>query len=146
MAAGMVLSVKMPCYDGWIVESVGCLLCYITAKSKMSVFEKTIASFNSEDFSKEFKAAVLSLGVSELNLQQAVQLGSVALPENLEVMLLNSCMQDHTLVVRSGIFFRSIIAGCNCADDPTPPNSLQEYAEVSFQIDSRDASYVIIFE
>jgi hypothetical protein len=36
---------------------------------------------------------------------------------------------------RVGIFFAGIVAGCSCADDPTPVDSRTEYCEAVVAID-----------
>ena len=35
---------------------------------------------------------------------------------------------------RVGLFFSSIIAGCACADDPTPPDEITEYCELRLNL------------
>jgi hypothetical protein len=36
---------------------------------------------------------------------------------------------------RVGVFFSGIVAGCRCADDPTPVEPQDEYCEFQFEID-----------
>ncbi len=40
---------------------------------------------------------------------------------------------------RVGIFFKSVIADCSCADDPTPLNDLDGFCELQFDIDKMSA-------
>jgi len=44
------------------------------------------------------------------------------------------------LRVRAGVFYKSVIAGCSCADDPTPINERAEYCELEFEIDRKTAN------
>ena len=37
--------------------------------------------------------------------------------------------------MNAGIFYRSVIGGCSCADDPTPVDEQAEYCEVVVEID-----------
>jgi len=37
--------------------------------------------------------------------------------------------------VRAGVFYRGIIAGSCCIDDPTPVEPHEEYCELEFRID-----------
>ena len=42
-------------------------------------------------------------------------------------MLLSASEDAGLLRVKAGIFYTGIIAGCSCADDPTPIDELNEY-------------------
>jgi hypothetical protein len=50
--------------------------------------------------------------------------------------------------VKAGIFYTGVIAGCSCADDPTPINEQNEYCVVQFDIDraTADASVTLLAE
>ena len=41
--------------------------------------------------------------------------------------------------VRLGVFLRSVLAGCACADDPTPMDTMDEYGELVLRIDRASA-------
>lgn len=112
----------------------------------MSVFDGALKAFNSADFEAQFKMAAQSLDIEQLKLQQALQKGSAVLPSPPTLMIISSHQDKYMLIVRSGIFFRSIIAGCNCADDPTPVDSLEEYVEATFEISRKDGSFRIQFD
>lgn len=75
------------------------------------------------------------LTLDQLPLQQALTSGSVASKENLQISINRTRQLQHSLVVDTGIFYSSIIAGCNCADDPTPTDLINEYCELRFSID-----------
>jgi len=42
---------------------------------------------------------------------------------------------DEIIQVKAGIFYKGIMGGCNCADDPTPDSKNNEYCEVQLDID-----------
>ncbi len=42
--------------------------------------------------------------------------------------------------LRVGVFFRSTMTGCACADDPTPEPEFNEYAELEILIDRSDGT------
>jgi hypothetical protein len=44
---------------------------------------------------------------------------------------------------RIGVFFHGIIAGCSCADDPTPLEPQQEYCELELTIDRHTGAVTI---
>jgi len=45
--------------------------------------------------------------------------------------------------VKAGIFYKSIIAGCSCSDDPSPIDEVDEHCEVMIEIDKRSAEATI---
>ncbi len=55
-------------------------------------------------------------------------------------MILGSQADDKRLTLRLGVFFQSLVAGCACADDPTPEEPIEEYGEVWLHIDRDDAA------
>lgn len=74
-----------------------------------------------------------------LPLQQAVTYGSYVYDDTpISLTLLQQQLSDNQLRIKLGIFFESIIAGCNCADDPTPVETLNEYAEVELSINLKN--------
>lgn len=109
----------------------------------MTTFDKTLQSFATPDFKTEFSKALKSLAPGKLDLQSALKLGSVALTDDLSVMILNCKEHPSFLEIEAGIFFHSLIAGCNCADDPTPTDTLQEYCEMAIRIQRPGGEYSI---
>lgn len=104
------------------------------------------AAWGTEHFNSEFKAELESLGHDELPLQKGVSRGSYASDEPFEVMILSVVDDSGSVRVRAGIHYRSLIAGCNCADDPTPVDTLPEYCEVEVTLDkdSGDAEILLL--
>jgi hypothetical protein len=98
----------------------------------------SLAAWKGVEFAEVFKREVAALGVSRLSLQAGVAIGSHALSTPPTVMLLGTSEEDGKAVIRAGIFFRSVIAGCSCADDPTPVNELNEYCVLRFDLDLTD--------
>lgn len=74
-----------------------------------------------------------------LPLQQAVAATSVALDGGVEVMLIAAHAEEGCVVARVGVFFSGIVAGCNCADDPTPAEAQPEYCELVLALDRSSA-------
>jgi len=62
------------------------------------------------------------------------------LGENLSVMIIGTSEAPDYIRVKAGVFYTSIIAGCSCADDPTPIDELSEYCEVQFDINRLTAN------
>ena len=49
--------------------------------------------------------------------------------EPITVLLLTAEADAEQLRVKVGIFFAGVLAGCSCADDPTPVEAQEEYGE-----------------
>jgi len=110
----------------------------------MIKLEKTVAACNDDSFAQVFKQEVEQLSLDDLPLQQSLSVGSHALADDLKIMINSVEQLDNTIRIRAGIFFYSIIAGCNCADDPTPVDRQSEYCELKFSIDRLSAETKIL--
>jgi len=66
---------------------------------------------------------------SALPLQRGLSSTSHALDDKLEVMVLRSFEDGDYIRAKVGLFYQGIIAGCSCADDPTPVEAQNEYCE-----------------
>jgi len=101
-------------------------------------FSRVVELWGSSNFKTVVKQEIESLPISELPLQQGLTMGSYALDRDIEAMILNSWESESCIHVKAGIFYKSVIAGCSCADDPTPVDEVDEHCEV--QIDINKAS------
>jgi len=104
----------------------------------MIQFTQAAAEWGSSDFKTVVKKEIELLPITELPLQQGLTTGSYALDRDIEAMILNTWESDDLIHVKAGIFYKSVIAGCSCADDPTPVDEVDEHCEV--QIDINNAS------
>jgi len=86
-------------------------------------------------FARTFCHEVAQLPPGTLPLQLALRMGSHVLDNTPKVMLLSSQHDEHLYRVKAGVFFSSVMAGCNCADDPSPVDQHEEYCELQFEID-----------
>ena len=68
-------------------------------------------------------------------LQQALAYGSRVVSDDWSPIFLSATADGARIRVKAGIFYASVIAGCSCADDPTPLDVGNEYCEVIFSID-----------
>jgi len=101
--------------------------------------KKSLAAWGTPEFKSVLKQEIEALGVSQLPLVQGMTAGSVPLEGSVEAMILNMSETADAIQVRADLFFRSIIAGCACADDPTPENENNEYCEVELVINKSTA-------
>lgn len=102
------------------------------------------SGINSPSFHREFKQMMSSLDPKHLPLQQGLQHSSVALDDALDFVLLATSENESSLRLKAGIFYQGIIAGCSCADDPTPVDTVAESCEVEIGIDKGTGEAVIL--
>jgi len=86
-----------------------------------------------------FEQEVATLESSLLPLMQGMSQGSQITAADIGVMLISADDAGSCIQVRAGIFFSSVIAGCSCADDPSPVDENAEYCELRFDIDKEGA-------
>jgi hypothetical protein len=96
---------------------------------------KSLNAWGTPDFRDILKKEIEQLGAEQLPLQQGLSAGSYALDNKPSVMIISVSEGEDFFRARAGIFYTSIIAGCSCADDPTPVSELNEYCEVQLDID-----------
>jgi hypothetical protein len=72
----------------------------------------------------------LAENADALPLQQALTGTSAVADEAITVVLLDARAEETRIHAKVGIFFGGILAGCSCADDPTPVEPQTEYCEL----------------
>ena len=103
----------------------------------------SLQAWNTKDFNTVFKEEVCSLDADTLPLQQGLSGSSYANGDNLSISVLKVENENNKLFIKAGLFYTGIIAGCNCADDPTPVNENNEYCEVLFCINKKTAETTV---
>ncbi len=101
----------------------------------MLQFSKSLRNFGDSIFEETLKKKIEQLDAKLLPLQQGLSTGGYALYDAFTVMIIGVSEHDNALHVKAGIFYRGVIAGCSCADDPSPTDVTTEYCEVVFEID-----------
>ncbi len=100
---------------------------------------KTLSAWGTPDFEDTLKQEIAQIGGEHLPLQQGLSTSSYAVDNKLDVMILNVSGEAGFIRAKAGIFYSGIIAGCSCADDPTPVNEHPEYCVVQLDIDKMTA-------
>ena len=95
----------------------------------------TLNARGNPDFREVFKREVERLDPTSLPLQQGLARSSYVTDRPFQAMLINVHEEPSQLRVKAGIFYTGIIAGCSCADDPTPIDEQTEYCVIEFGID-----------
>lgn len=99
----------------------------------------SLQAWGTPGFNHALKNEIKQLDASLLPLQQGLTTGSYALDNILDVIVIGTAETDGHLRAKVGIFYTSIIAGCSCADDPTPIDENNEYCVVQIDIDTATA-------
>lgn len=90
-------------------------------------------------FKTVFKQEVCALDSQLLPLQQGLENSSYAISDKLSMIILDIKHDDSRIIVKTGLLYNGIIAGCSCSDDPTPTDETNEYCEVEFCINKLTA-------
>ena len=93
-----------------------------------------LTAWGSPDFEGALKNYIEQMDVKQLPLQQGLSNSSHALDNNIKAIIISVSEEQNIIRVKAGVFYSGIIAGCNCADDPTPADELPEYCEVRLDI------------
>ncbi|MDH2916544.1 MAG: hypothetical protein PXX77_06655 [Gallionella sp.] len=97
--------------------------------------EKTLRAWGTPEFEGVFKQELAQVGNAALHLQQALVAGSHVTDAPPTVMIIRMEETPASIRIHAGLFFTSIIAGCSCTDDPTPPNEYTEHCEMAVEVD-----------
>lgn len=105
---------------------------------------RALEAWQTPAFDAVFKDEIERLDPALLPLQQGLSRSSHAvLDKPPGVIVLSTEDGPDRLRVRAGLAYTGIIAGCNCADDPTPVDEITEYCEAQFDIDRITAEVTI---
>jgi hypothetical protein len=107
-------------------------------------FIDALNAWGTPDFNAILRQEIERLTADQLPLQQGLSTGSHALDNRLRAMIISAADKGNTIRARAGIFYTGIIAGCSCADDPTPVNEENEYCEVQLDIDKATAATTVV--
>lgn len=105
--------------------------------------KKTLDAWGTPDFEAVLKNEISQMKVDQLPLQQGLTSSSHALDDNIKAVIIAVSESEKFIHVKAGIFYSGIIAGCNCADDPTPVEAQSEYCEVRLDIDKTTAETTV---
>lgn len=104
---------------------------------------QSLTAWGTPDFEGVLKAEIERLGAEQLPLQQGLTTSSYALDDKLNVRIIRVSEEAGFIRAKAGIFYTGIIAGCSCADDPTPVEEQNEYCEVQLDINKTTAETTV---
>lgn len=98
---------------------------------------KSAQAWGTPAFTDTLKREVERLGGDRLPLQQGLSKCNYALDDKVSAMVIGADADEQGIRAKVGLFYTGIIAGCSCADDPTPVEEQAEYCVVQVDIDRR---------
>jgi formate dehydrogenase assembly factor FdhD len=104
---------------------------------------KTLNAWGTSGFEDILKAEVGQIPADQLPLQQALSTSSHVTDSQRTVLMLSVADDEELIHVTAGILYSGIIAGCSCADDPTPVDEQNEYCEVQIEINKKTAEATV---
>jgi len=96
---------------------------------------KALSAWGSPAFSAQLSGELEQLPHTALPLQQGLTQSSQVSSEPFKVMLIDAHDETEAIVVKLGVFYSGITAGCSCADDPTPVEPQTEFCNLLLRID-----------
>ena len=105
----------------------------------MFTLQKSLQAWGTQYFDLVFKSEVSTLDKQLLPLQKALTYSSYVSADTISPVVLSSSTNTTHLLVKTTIFYSGIIAGCSCADDPSPQDLQQESCELMFLINLKNA-------
>ena len=102
-----------------------------------------LQAWGTPDFDATLKIELEAIHPEALPLQQGLSMSSYVADEKFSVTVLNIFEHEQIIRIKVGIFYSGILAGCSCADDPTPSNENPEYCVVQIDINKRTAEATV---
>jgi len=111
----------------------------LTSRCEISMsmiqLDRALSAWGTPEFESILAREVETLGSEQLPLQQALAISSYALPGGIRAMVTKVTEEKDLISAKVGIFYNGVIAGCSCADDPTPIDENVEFCTVRIDIE-----------
>ncbi len=102
-----------------------------------------LKAWGTPGFEAILKREIGQLDAAQLPLQQGLAISSHVTDRPFQAMVISVHEAPGVIHVKAGIFYTGVIAGCSCADDPTPIDEQNEYCVVQFDIDRATANTTV---
>jgi hypothetical protein len=96
---------------------------------------QALGAWGTPAFKAVLKGELEQLDPQAFPLQEGLSLSSYALYDKISAVVIAASDTADQIQIKAGIFYAGVIAGCSCADDPTPVEPQIEYCEVMIDID-----------
>src|SRR3569623_1633443 len=95
---------------------------------------EAVRAWGTPDFSGVL-TRLLKSHAGQLPMQKGLATSNYAFDDGIDLMIIAAAAHFEYLRVTAGVFYSGIVAGCSCADDPTPVEAQPEYCVVQVDID-----------
>jgi hypothetical protein len=95
----------------------------------------SLNAWGSPEFGNVLKQEIEQQDARQLPLQQGLSSSSQVTDRPFQSMILSASEEPGLIKVRLGVFYTGVVAGCNCADDPSPVDEQNEYCVLHLAID-----------
>ncbi len=102
-----------------------------------------LKAWGTPEFEAVLKQEIERLDAGCLPLQQGLSVSSYVTDRPFQARIIAASEVNGLIRVKAGIFYTGVIAGCSCADDPTPIDELNEYCVLQFCIDKLTADTTV---
>lgn len=109
----------------------------------MIQLNQSLNAWGTPQFKDVLQEEIKHLSAWPLPLQEGLSISSHVTDRPVQVMILDQSEDADAIRVKAGIFYTGIIAGCSCADDPTPIAEQNEYCVLAFCIDKQTAETTV---
>lgn len=103
----------------------------------------SLKAWGTSGFNQALKQEIEQLDPGQLPLQQGLARSSHVADSKFSAIILRVSDDVDFIHAKVGISYAGIIAGCSCADDPTPISEQAEYCEVLLAIDKRSGETTV---
>ncbi len=104
---------------------------------------KSLAAWDTPNFNTTLKAELEAVDASLLPLQQGLSLSSYVSDSPFSVMPIAAKADADSIHASVGVFYTGIIAGCSCADDPTPMDEQTDYCQLRLDIERESGAATV---
>ena len=105
---------------------------------------RSLNAWGTPEFRDVLKQEIEQLDAALLPLQQGLAASSHVTDRPFQAMIIGASADAGRIRVKAGVFYTGVIAGCSCADDPTPIDEQNEYCVVQLDIDRKTAETTVM--
>jgi hypothetical protein len=114
--------------------------CHMQATIRL---RKALNAWGTPEFGHVLKQEMEQQDARQLPLQQGLSGSSQVAERPFQAMILGAREEPGLIMVRLGVFYAGVVAGCNCADDPSPVDEQNEYCVLLLAIDKLTADTAV---
>ncbi len=111
----------------------------------MIQLDKAVRAWGTPEFASTLKTELEQLDPGEFPLQRGLSSGCYVSAQPITATIISSAEQGKAIRARAGLFYKGIMSGCSCEDDPTTTSESNEYCEVELDIDKATSNATVAF-